>query len=66
MGERMQQLSRFGLRALRIAASTLALLELLRSHWVGGVAASLAWLLFLQVERRWKPDSDSNANSNAD
>jgi hypothetical protein len=58
MGERMQQLSRFGLRALRIAASTMALIELLRSHWLTGAAASLAWLVFLQVERRWASDAD--------
>ena len=44
---------RFVLAALRIAASTIALVELLRSDWAGGVSASVAWLLFVQVERRW-------------
>ena len=44
---------RFALAGLRIAASTIALVELLRSDWAGGVSASLAWLLFVQVERRW-------------
>ena len=44
--------SRTALMALRIAASTVALVELLRSDWAGGVSASLAWLLFVQVERR--------------
>ncbi|CAI8358215.1 MAG: Uncharacterised protein [Synechococcus sp. MIT S9220] len=39
------------LRGLRIAASTVAIVELLRSHWTGGVLASMAWLLFTQVER---------------
>ena len=39
------------LRGLRIAASTVAIVELLRSHWTGGVLASMAWLLFMQVER---------------
>ena len=39
------------LRALRITASTVAIVELLRSDWSGGVLASLAWLVFLQVER---------------
>ena len=39
------------LRVLRIAASTVAIVELLRSHWAGGVLASMAWLLFTQVER---------------
>ena len=39
------------LRGLRIAASTVAIVELLRSHWTGGVLAAMAWLLFTQVER---------------
>ncbi len=39
------------LRGLRITASTVAIVELLRSHWTGGVLASMAWLLFMQVER---------------
>ncbi|MEY4359725.1 MAG: hypothetical protein RLZZ631_1211 [Cyanobacteriota bacterium] len=57
--DRLQQLGRFGLRALRIAASTIALLELLRSDWTGGIAASLAWVVFIQVERRLpKPSND--------
>lgn len=43
------------LRGLRIGASTVALVELLRSDWIGGGLASLAWLLFVQVERRWAP-----------
>ena len=45
--------ARFGLSGLRIAASTIALVELLRSDWGGGLSASLAWLVFVQVERRW-------------
>lgn len=49
---RLEQLSRFGLRALRIAASTAAIVELLRSDWVGGLSAGGAWLLFVLVERR--------------
>ena len=39
------------LRALRITASTVAIVELLRSDWGGGVLAALAWLVFMQVER---------------
>ena len=39
------------LRGLRIAASSVAIVELLRSHWSGGVLAAMAWLLFTQVER---------------
>ena len=40
------------LRGLRIGASTIAIVELLRSDWVGGGLASLAWLMFVAVERR--------------
>ena len=39
------------LRGLRIAASTVAIVELLRNHWINGVLAGAAWLLFSQVER---------------
>lgn len=53
--DRLQQLGRFGLRALRIAASTVSLIELLRSEWTGGIAAGVAWLVFVQVERRVLP-----------
>jgi hypothetical protein len=56
--ERLQQLGRFGLRALRIAASTVSLIELLRSEWAGGIAAGVAWLVFVQVERRVLPQQD--------
>ena len=56
--DRLQQLGRFGLRALRIAASTVSLIELLRSEWTGGIAAGVAWLVFVQVERRLPPQQD--------
>ena len=52
---RLQRVGRFGLRALRITASTASLVELLRSDWLGGAAAAAAWLLFVQVERRLPP-----------
>ena len=56
--ERLQQLGRFGLRALRIAASTVSLIELLRSEWTAGIAAGVAWLVFVQVERRLMPQQE--------
>ena len=60
--DRLQQLGRFGLRALRIAASTVSLIELLRSEWSGGIAAGVAWLVFVQVERRvYPPDKEPTA-----
>ena len=40
------------LRGLRIGASTIAIVELLRSDWIGGGLSSLAWLVFVSVERR--------------
>nr|WP_259735713.1 hypothetical protein [Synechococcus sp. CS-1329] len=49
------KLGRFALRGLRIGASTVAILELLRSDWTGGLSAAAAWLVFLQVERRLPP-----------
>ncbi len=61
MDHRSRQYSRFGLKALRIAASTVALVELLRSDWVAGAGASLAWFLFVQVERRWTDQDDPDA-----
>ncbi|NDD68018.1 MAG: hypothetical protein EBZ29_01100 [Synechococcaceae bacterium WB9_4xC_028] len=53
--ELQQRVVSFVLRGLRIGASTVAILELLRSDWRGGLAASLAWLVFVQVERRRRP-----------
>ena len=50
--DRLEQFGRFALRGLRIGASTIAIVELLRSDWSGGLAAAGAWLLFIQVERR--------------
>ena len=52
---RLEQLGRFLLRGLRIGASTVSIVELLRSDWTGGVTAGVAWLMFLQVERRLPP-----------
>lgn len=61
MNERLQQLGRFGLRALRITASTASIIELLRSDWIGGISAGAAWLVFVQVERRL-PESEDPAH----
>lgn len=55
----LQRIGRFGLRALRITASTASLVELLRSDWLGGAASAAAWLLFVQVERRLPPQSQA-------
>jgi hypothetical protein len=55
MPDRLQSLGRFGLRALRISASTLSIVELLRSDWMNAFGAGLAWLVVIQVERRLTP-----------
>ncbi len=43
------------LRGLRIGASTVSIVELLRNDRTGGISAGVAWLVFLQVERRLPP-----------
>ncbi|MEA5422576.1 hypothetical protein [Synechococcus sp. CCY9202] len=52
---RLETFSRFLLRGLRIGASTVSVVELLHNDWTGGISAGLAWLVFLQVERRLPP-----------
>ena len=57
---RKDVLTDFILRGFRIGASTIAILELLRSDWTSAGLASLAWLIFVQVEKRrsaFKPPS---------
>ena len=57
---RQEKLGRFLLRGLRIGASTAAVVELLRNDWNGGISAGVAWLVFLQVERRLTPLSQES------
>jgi hypothetical protein len=52
---RLETFARFLLRGLRIGASTVSVVELLRNDWTGGISAGLAWLAFLLVERRLPP-----------
>lgn len=47
-------LLRFGVRALRITASSLAVVTLLQQQWWSGATSSLAWLLLLALPR-WVP-----------
>ena len=51
----LEKLGRFLLRGLRIGASTVSIVELLRNDWTGGISAGVAWLVFLQAERRLPP-----------
>ena len=62
---RLENLGRFLLRGLRIGASTVSIVELLRNDWTGGVSAGLAWLVFLQVERRLPPINPGPNDSSA-
>ena len=41
------KLLRFGVRLLRVSASTVAVVALLRQQWVAGALFALAWLLIL-------------------
>jgi len=58
--ETLVKLGTFLLRGLRIGASTMAVVELLRNYWTGGISAGVAWLVFLQVERRLTPLSQES------
>lgn len=51
-------LARFSINALRIGASTVAVVELLRQHWISAGCFALAWLLTIQVERHTPEDPD--------
>lgn len=62
------KLLRFAVRALRISASTVAVVCLLRQQWLAGGAFSLAWLLILgaplvipQLEPERASGSDAEA-----
>ena len=63
MNAKLEQLGRLGLRALRIASSTASIIELLRNDWTGGISAGLAWLVFVQVERRLPPPDGGETGS---
>ena len=52
----------FLLRALRIAASTTAIVELLRNDWTGGTLAALAWVVFLLVDKLRGSSIDAQNN----
>ena len=49
---RKEILTSFILSGFRNGDSTIAILELLRSDWTSAGLASLAWLIFVQVEKR--------------
>ena len=61
-----KKLGSFLLRGLRIGASTISIIELLRNDWTGGISAAVAWLVFLQVERRLAPSSAKSESQGDD
>jgi hypothetical protein len=44
-------LVRFGVRAVRVTASTVAIVALLQQHWIAGISFGVAWLLILGLPR---------------
>lgn len=56
----LDRLGRFGIRALRIVASTIAIVALVRGDWNSGLSGALAWLVFVQVERNLPPAAEGS------
>ena len=44
-------LVRFGVRALRVTASTVAIVALLQQQWIAGISFGAAWLLILRLPK---------------
>ena len=59
------KLLRFGVRLLRVTASTVAVVALLRQQWLAGGLFSLAWLLILGAPLVF-PQLDPAASSAAE
>ena len=53
------RLARFAVHALRIGASTVAVVELLRQHWISAGCFAVAWLLTIQAQRHMPEDPDA-------
>jgi hypothetical protein len=58
----LDRIGRFGIRALRIVASTIAIVAAVRGDWGTGVSGGLAWLLFVQVERNLPPAAEVDSD----
>ncbi len=66
VSQQNKKIGSFLLRGLRIGASTISIIELLRNDWTGGISAAVAWLVFLQVERRMVPSTAASASQEDD
>lgn len=47
----LARLARFGINAPHIGASTAAMVDLLRQHWISADCFAVAWLLAIQAQR---------------
>ena len=56
-------LARFTVRALRISASTVAIVALLRQQWLAGTCFAVAWLLILAAPRLFPALNDTTPPS---
>jgi hypothetical protein len=59
--ERVLKLVRFSVRALRVTASTIAVVALLKQEWVAAAAFVVAWLLIQQAPKVFPLLQDSEA-----
>ena len=57
----VDRIGRFGIRALRIVSSTIAIVGAVRGDWGTGVSGGLAWLVFVQVERNLPPTGEGDS-----
>ena len=61
MNENNQRFARFGLRALAITASTVAIVDLIKAQWIPAISCTIAWMILIWVERDLiKKSSDSS------
>jgi hypothetical protein len=56
--DRKLVLFRFAVRAVRVTASTIAVVAVLRQQWVAAAAFTVAWLLILALPRVFPPLQD--------
>ncbi|MFY8149078.1 MAG: hypothetical protein ACOVNL_07655 [Prochlorococcaceae cyanobacterium] len=60
------RLAHFAVRALRITASTVALVALVRQQWIPAVCFGVGWLLILRAQRWMPPETDPATPSASD
>ena len=58
----MKTLSKPALKGLTIAASTVAVVELLKQDYSVGVSAAISWLLFFIASKKYLNETLNNSN----